>query len=270
MHDYEKKQILKSINSELKETEKLIKIYEKKISPDFEGARLRINARAQSAQYYVTFKGEDEVYLKKDEKTLLKSIAQEAYNEDLLKKAQQQFRCLLAIRNKVDKCTDLHNIYDGYIPERQALVTPYEPPFEEFARKWVEKNSHVSDFHSDYLNYTTKAGVAVRSKSEMLIADALSDCGLWFIYEKRLILKDTTSVYPDFTILDPVTKSEVYYEHFGMMTNEKYCTDAISKINKYTANGYELGKDLLVSFEGDGAPIVMSNIKNVLKQRFQL
>lgn len=65
MHDNEKKQILKSINSELKETEKLIKIYEKKINPDFEGARLRINARAQNAQYYVTFKGEDEVYLKK-------------------------------------------------------------------------------------------------------------------------------------------------------------------------------------------------------------
>ena len=78
------------------------------------------------------------------------------------------------------------------------------------------------------LKYRTSFGLFVRSKNEVLIAEALYAAGLEFWYEKRLELVvksgdgyNTDVEYPDFTIRLP-DGSIVYWEHFGMMDKKDY------------------------------------------------
>lgn len=57
-----------------------------------------------------------------------------------------------------------------------------------------------------------------------------------FRYECALHLGFET-IYPDFTILHPLSKKIIYWEHFGLMDNENYIKNVCFKIQQYAQNG---------------------------------
>jgi len=60
----------------------------------------------------------------------------------------------------------------------------------------------------------------VRSKSEVIIANMLSERDITFRYETKLTAPDGTFYLPDFTV---TWKGEKWYwEHWGLMEDEKY------------------------------------------------
>ena len=73
----------------------------------------------------------------------------------------------------------------------------------------------------DGLIHRTSKGVAVRSKSELLIAEALTAAAVDFEYEKPLTLSGQTR-YPDFTIEDEISGRTIYWEHLGMLDRPDY------------------------------------------------
>lgn len=95
------------------------------------------------------------------------------------------------------------------------------------------KGSH---FLQEGLIHRTAAGVAVRSKSEVIVADALTAAGHFYHYEAPLTLSGHTR-YPDFTINDEVSGRTVYWEHLGMLENERYRRDWERKLAWYRAGG---------------------------------
>jgi hypothetical protein len=103
-----------------------------------------------------------------------------------------------------------------------------------------------STFLQDGLIYRTNSGLAVRSKSEWIIADALAHAGVAFSYERALRLGGYTR-YPDFTIEDDVMGRTFYWEHLGMLDHTKYREDWERKLAWYRANG------VLPAEEGEGA-----------------
>ena len=93
-----------------------------------------------------------------------------------------------------------------------------------------------------------------------------------YLYEKRVKLIDhgrVTYRYPDFTILDPVTRQEVIFEHFGMVDQDHYFRNSfIDKLRLYLENGYVIGENLLFTFETQEHPFTIDLFARVLEARF--
>ncbi len=79
----------------------------------------------------------------------------------------------------------------------------------------------------------TSFGLKVRSKSEVFIAEKLFEKKIEFKYEIPLSAGGKT-YYPDFTLY--VGNNEIYWEHFGMMSDETYAEKTEIKIKWYKKN----------------------------------
>jgi len=75
--------------------------------------------------------------------------------------------------------------------------------------------------HVDEVHGLPVKGIAVRSKSEVIIADLLFSKGLEFEYEKPLEI-DGERRLPDFTITDSDSGVSYYWEHLGMLQRPSY------------------------------------------------
>jgi len=93
-----------------------------------------------------------------------------------------------------------------------------------------------SVFLQEGLIHRTSKGTAVRSKSELLIAEALSYAGIPFEYEKPLTLGGKTR-YPDFTVEDEISGRTIYWEHLGLLEREDYRRSWERKLAWYRQNG---------------------------------
>lgn len=93
-----------------------------------------------------------------------------------------------------------------------------------------------SVFMQEGLVHRTSKGLAVRSKSELIIADALDRAGLNPVYEQALKLGGSVR-YPDFTIEDDISGRTIYWEHLGMLDRKDYERAWTSKLAWYRANG---------------------------------
>lgn len=149
-----------------------------------------------------------------------------------------------ALTRQVDKLIVLHQ---GEITELEKYTRDYS---SETARRmtnlfYAPSLQMVKDnvgggkpiFLEDRLVHRTLNGEAVRSKSEVIIADALQHSGVRYRYEEQLLGKDGTSRWPDFTIRDAESGRVFYWEHCGMMDNEDYRLRWEKKLEWYRENG---------------------------------
>lgn len=107
-------------------------------------------------------------------------------------------------------------------------------------------------FFEERLVHKTVRGELVRSKSEVIIANALHYHGLEYIYEPELILEGKMK-RPDFKVVDDDTGEEWYWEHCGMMDDPKYRKHWEDKKAFYKKNGIEEGKNLIVTYDENGS-----------------
>ncbi len=98
------------------------------------------------------------------------------------------------------------------------------------------KQPKGSLFFQEGLIHVTSVGVAVRSMSELAVAEALTAAGQAYEYEKPLTLGGATR-YPDFTIDDEISGRRIYWEHLGMLENEAYRHRWEAKLAWYRVHG---------------------------------
>lgn len=82
--------------------------------------------------------------------------------------------------------------------------------------------------------------------------------------------KEIQEELPEITLLDIDRRENVILEHFGMMDNSTYCENAIRKMNTYQNNGYQLGDNILYTFETYRNPINMKNFENMIRNKIHL
>ena len=87
------------------------------------------------------------------------------------------------------------------------------------------------------LIHKTRKGIAVRSKSEVIIADLLYAKEIEFQYERALRVADGSWRSPDFTIEDDTTGITIYWEHLGMLQRPSYRRKWEQKLAWYKRNG---------------------------------
>ncbi|MDE6274914.1 MAG: AAA family ATPase [Clostridia bacterium] len=126
---------------------------------------------------------------------------------------------------------------------------------------------HKNTLYENCLIHRTANKEFVRSKSEVIIADALHDSHIDYTYEKPLTLNDGKTYYPDFTIDDAESGMIFYWEHCGMMDNKVYSDRWKNKKKLYENNGIIEGINLIVTYDDKGA-IDSHEIRNIIKKFF--
>lgn len=91
-------------------------------------------------------------------------------------------------------------------------------------------------FFEEHLIHRTARGEMVRSKSEVIIANALAAKGVDYAYERPLTLDGVTK-YPDFTIEDMASGQTFYWEHCGMLHVPSYRRRWEEKLEWYRKHG---------------------------------
>lgn len=87
-------------------------------------------------------------------------------------------------------------------------------------------------------------------------------------YECELKLGNVI-LYPDFTILHPMTGEEIYWEHFGMMDTQEYRKNAADKINLYVKNGIYPGVRLITTYETQEQPLDTTIVQKLIAYHFK-
>ncbi len=131
--------------------------------------------------------------------------------------------------------------------------------------KLILRPEDVTRPHLEALIHRTRKGIAVRSKSEVVVADILDSLGISYEYEKPLqSLTDPRDFrLPDFTVS---FEGEVFYwEHLGMLDVPSYSEKWERKRKWYEANGF--ADRLITSQDGPDGSIDASKIEQIARSR---
>ena len=103
--------------------------------------------------------------------------------------------------------------------------------------------------------------IKFRSKSEMNIAQLLTEMGYEFVYETEFEIMDDVIEYPDFTVWVPEIGRCFILEHFGRMDKREYKSDTLWKIEHYVDFGLLPGRDIVFTFESDRIPLDLEVVR---------
>ena len=244
---------------------------------------LRIAQTSHKPQYYHYIDPKDfkEVFIPRSKDDFARKLAQKDYDQKVIKLLENEINAITTCLSKICKsgstpaenastATKLGDLYAKMCPARQHLVTPVTLTTEQYAKQWLSVNWQGRPFTPDTAIHTTSSGIQVRSKSEVLIADALTRMGIPFRYEYPLKLRrpsgDIVTLHPDFLCLNVESRSEFYWEHFGLMDDPDYSNNAAGKLRLYTENGIIAGRNLIITMETQKEPLTTRLVERIIKE----
>ena len=260
------KEVFAYIQKRKRYLDKLISEKRMRIQTAPEGI-LRVNHRPnKKTQYYLRRNRKDHngVYIPESRKELVCQLAQKAYDEKVIQYASEESRELEKLINIYQE-KNPDEVYDSLPLYRREIVVPAEKTREMFIKEWEGIEYERKGFAPGTPEFLTNRGERVRSKSELIIANILSQEGIPYRYEYPLTLKGVGTVYPDFMVLNVRTRRELAWEHQGMMDDPDYAVKAVKKMQSYILNGVIPGIDLIVTSETRQTPLNVRIIKDFIK-----
>lgn len=124
-----------------------------------------------------------------------------------------------------------------------------------------------TSFFDHNLIHCTSDNIMLRSKSELIIYEALKNAGLSVEYEKPLKI-DNINYRPDFTIQGKYGGDVMYWEHLGMLSVPKYKMKWARKKSIYQKHGVVEGDNLIVSKDDERGGISMKQIVKLIQRYF--
>ena len=127
------------------------------------------------------------------------------------------------------------------------------------------RSDDVKRPHLEALIHRTRKGVAVRSKSEVIVADILDSLDISYSYEQPLFSRSDPKDFrlPDFTVS---FEGDIYYwEHLGMLGVPSYYEAWIRKRKWYKRNRYS--DRLITSKDGPDGSIDAGLIERIARER---
>lgn len=231
---------------------------------------LRINRRGKRVQYYHRTDPKDTsgTYICQGNLEFARELAQKDYNTKFLHSVERE---LLAIERYYATLPPkpMEEIYSSLNEERQRLVTPYIESAQQYIDRWISVQYQGKAFNDGAPELYTSKGERVRSKSEIIIADALARECIPYRYEYPVTLSSYGNIYPDFTILNIRLRKEWYWEHLGMMDDPMYAEQAIKKITTYASHNIFPGENLILTYETKQIPL-NPKIIHLLIQKYLL
>lgn len=148
---------------------------------------------------------------------------------------------------------------------KDSLDNSYEP--SGVIKAWSNEQYIKNPSYPEHLLHKSLSGEKLRSKSEVIIANALYMNHIPYRYECQLVLGDV-SLHPDFTILHPTTFEIYYWEHFGMMDNPAYRESTFQKMKLYGEHQIYPADRLITTYESESLPLDSEKIQQLIEQYF--
>lgn len=244
-----------SVNALMEQRSKMNIALERIASRQRDGLKghLRVKTRGNTFHYYrIENVGDTQgVYIQRKNLSIAKALAQRDYDLRLTEMLNRKIALIDEFLNRYDE----ERLFDSLHPGRKAIVEPALYSDDDFVKRWLSVEYKGLPFEENSTEHYSSMGVRVRSKSEVLIADALTSLNIPFKYECPKKIKGIGVVYPDFTCLNVKRHQEYIWEHFGLMDQEDYARRAVDKVNQYSASGFCLGENFIATFETTQRPL---------------
>lgn len=199
--------------------------------------------KKESGEYYYQVTGNQRKYIKKENKNLIIQLKRKRY----LKESIKRLECNIESQSKM---LGQYRLYE----------------FKNIERDLPKSYQRETKTFKNQILHQTSCGLKVRSKSEVLIVEALLARNIEFEYEKRIELyKDGKMVviHPDFAFKTRYG-TWVYWEHLGMLGSDTYKQTAITKIETYIENGIFPSQNLLITCDAFDGTLDMVAIMNTV------
>lgn len=231
--------------------------------------KLRISKNRGVPRYFQVTESKDTTgkYLTKENYELAKKLAEKDYLNKLMKEVKSELRDINNYLNN-HKISDLEDIYTFTNDYRKHLFKPLILPDEFYVQQWENESYESNPYYEKDKIYPTKKGDLARTKSEVLLADMYYELGIPYRYEAKLKLKNGVEKYPDFTLLDVKNRKLIYHEHLGLMDDDKYRYKNLRKLNEYRRSGIYPGKNMIITYEADGSPLNIQDIRQMVEEMF--
>ena len=133
------------------------------------------------------------------------------------------------------------------------------------AEVWQNAPYPKSERHPENLIHKTMRGEYVRSKSEVIIANALYQAGIPYRYEQITEFGGVV-IAADFIVLSVRRQKFLVWEHFGRMNDPEYQKSYLWKLRKYAKAGLVVGVDLLTTFDDADGAIDAGQVKKYIEE----
>ena len=202
-------------------------------------------------------------YLGKEKEDLVKALSQKKLDQGLLEASLKEKKALEKAL-KIIGVETREQVWAKFPEALKDYVQVDESVDEGYIKKWQSDWGLVKQ--DDEHKLLTERGDYVRSKSEYIIADRLLRAHVPYKYEKPIVFEHGLFVYhPDFTVMNPRTKVEYYWEHFGMTDNENYFAKMKDKLDVYAEYGIYPGKNLIMTFEASKNPLIVEHVDRMIE-----
>lgn len=248
MHQYQE-----MISNRIQFLSKIIGEKERALAKAPEGS-VHVFSSDKKTQFYLNKDGKRK-YMKDSEMKLVQKLCQKDYDKKILTEAKKELKEL----KKLDKHLEnesCESIYHKLSGARQSLVTPIWLPDDEYIKQWEAVPYISKGFAPDDPEYYTDRGERVRSKSEILIANALKKHKIPYRFEYPYQFEPYSKTkHPDFTVLNVRTRKEFIWEHMGKMDDEGYRDYALNRIIDFEKHGIFPGDRLILTHETLNNPL---------------
>lgn len=233
--------------------------------------KLHIKRRNNRCQYYIRedAKERNGRYVRKKDWGKMDRYVQKMYDEKILIAIRDE-RCRLErlLDQRRDTDTIIADAYSKEVDFLKEMIQPLAMSDQDYIDQWMKIPYERKSTEALKSNFITDRGEQVRSKSELLIANALNKKGIPYKYECPLILKNGNIIYPDFTILDVKQRRIIYWEHRGMMDDREYARHSVQRIRDYRNSGIYLDRDLIITEETSMNPLGTQEIIQLIEHYF--
>ena len=244
---------------------------------------LRVAQKGNKRPWFYHYTSPDDLtgkYIRKKDTEFAKALAQKDYNATLIAQLQKEIASLQEYLTQSQNGRAIPKLYESLCPARQTLITPVTLTDEQYIAQWKSVTWQGRPIAPDTPTYDTANGEQVRSKSEVIIADALRRHGIPYRYEYPVeLLKkspstelrdhnndlrdhnnalsnhNTITLHPDFLCLNIHTRQEIIWEHFGLMDDPEYAKNAAAKLRLYAENNIFPGRGLILTMETQTEPL---------------
>ena len=194
--------LAKHIRARKEELEQVLIEKEKSLKGAPEG-KLRFAKKGNSIQYHHKHdhSAPDGIYLKRKQDSLAAALAQKDYDCKLTRELKAEIKALDRILNDY-RPERINEIFVSLHDFRKPLIRPVTLLDEDYIKRWMSIEYEKKAFEENAPDYFTAIGERVRSKSEILIADALRRHSIPYRYEFPIQVPGIGTVHPDFTCLN--------------------------------------------------------------------
>lgn len=217
-------------------------------------------------KWYVKINNE-KTYIPKSKKEYALKLAKKRLLEAKIEDLEFDKRLLNTIITKEKKHVPaVYKLYDLNSPYHE-IISEYNLQISQYNKEWIKERNAKPQSHAENLTNKTIENYYVRSKAERDIANALFMNNIDYQYECPIEIAGVI-YHPDFKIIHPKTGKIYYWEHCGIMDDDRYRDTLYNKLKVYGTVGIMPPVNLILTYEIKTIPLGTEEIQQIIDKFF--